>query len=94
MSTDSFELLTLVQAEYTAGRGTYIKGKHIYASAAGIPKSFAPEAATGDKVAIIFMTEDSIEGVMSLTSPSIMRSSKACPELLTHAEACGRGAAW
>ena len=39
-----------MQAEYTSGRGTYVRGKYIYASAAGIPQSFAPQAASGDKV--------------------------------------------
>jgi len=38
------------QAEYTAGKGTYTKGKQIYASAAGIPQSFAPDTASEDKV--------------------------------------------
>lgn len=39
-----------MQAECTSGRGTYVKGKYIYASAAGIPQSFAPQAASGAKV--------------------------------------------
>ncbi len=53
MPLSYLKLPNYVQADYTAGRGTYIKGKHIYASAAGIPKSFAPEPANGDKVRIL-----------------------------------------